>query len=92
MSLPPDTRHRVDLDHRPVALQIDGDDLPMGQKTEPRRRQADVSILDVYQGAASAKVIAADWVDYLHLVRWNGRWVIINVLGELKPRSPAKTW
>jgi hypothetical protein len=63
-----------------------------GQKTEPRRRQADVSILDVYQGAASAKVIAADWVDYLHLARWNGRWVIINVLWELKPRSPAKTW
>jgi hypothetical protein len=41
--------------------------------------------------AASAKVIAADWVDYLHLARWGGRWVIVNVLWELKPRSPAKT-
>lgn len=61
-----------------------------GQKTPPTRRQADVSILDIYQGAASAKVIAADWVDYLHLARWNGRWVIVNVLWEFKPK-PATT-
>ena len=50
-----------------------------------KRRQTDVSILDIYQGAASAKVIAGDWVDYLHLARWNGRWVIVNVLWEWKP-------
>jgi hypothetical protein len=50
-----------------------------------KRRQTDVSILDIYQGAASAKIIAGDWVDYLHLARWNGRWVIVNVLWEWKP-------
>jgi hypothetical protein len=32
------------------------------------------------------KLMAADWVDYLHLARWNGRWVIVNVLWELYPR------
>jgi CRP-like cAMP-binding protein len=58
-----------------------------GKQTPVQRRQADVSILDIYQGAASAKVIATDWVDYLHLARWNGRWVIVNVLWELKPRE-----
>jgi hypothetical protein len=58
-----------------------------GQETPAKRRQADVSILDIYQGAASAKVIAADWIDYLHLARWNGRWVIVNVLWEFKPRE-----
>jgi hypothetical protein len=26
-------------------------------------------------------------VDYLHLVRWKGRWVILNVLWELR-RQP----
>lgn len=56
-----------------------------GKDTPAQRRQADVSILDIYRGAASAKVIAADWVDYLHLSRWNGQWVIVNVLWELKP-------
>jgi hypothetical protein len=58
-----------------------------GRETPAQRRQADVSILDIYQGAASAKVIAADWIDYLHLARWNGRWVIVNVLWEFKPRE-----
>ena len=58
-----------------------------GKDTPVKRRQADVSILDIYQGAASAKVIAADWVDYLHLARWNGQWMIVNVLWEFKPRE-----
>ncbi len=62
-----------------------------GQKTPAERRQADVSILDIYQGAASAKVIAADWVDYLHLARWNGRWLIVNVLWEFKPVEARAT-
>lgn len=62
-----------------------------GKKTPAQRRQADVSILDIYQGASSAKVIAADWVDYLHLARWNGRWVIVNVLWEFKPREARAT-
>ena len=56
-----------------------------GRETPAKRRQADVSILNIYQGAASAKVVAADWVDYLHLARWNGRWLIVNVLWESKP-------
>jgi hypothetical protein len=62
-----------------------------GKDTPAGRRQADVSILDIYQGAASAKVIAADWVDYLHLARWNGRWMIVNVLWEFKPREARAT-
>jgi Putative lumazine-binding len=62
-----------------------------GQKTPAKRRQADVSVLDIYQGAASAKVIAADWVDYLHLSRWNGGWVIVNVLWEFKPAEARAT-
>jgi hypothetical protein len=62
-----------------------------GQETPAKRRQADVSVLDIYQGAASAKVVAADWIDYLHLARWNGRWVIVNVLWEFKPREARAT-
>jgi hypothetical protein len=37
--------------------------------------------------AASARIDASSWVDYLQLAKWRGRWVIINVLWELKPRS-----
>lgn len=52
-------------------------------------RRKDFKILDIYQNAASAKVDASGWVDYLHLAKWNGRWVIVNVLWELHPqRTP----
>jgi hypothetical protein len=27
------------------------------------------------------------WIDYMHMARWNGRWVIVNVLWELKPQN-----
>jgi hypothetical protein len=57
-----------------------------GGKNTPKEKQLkDVTILDVYENVASVKVIASDWVDYLHMAKWNGRWVIVNVLWELKP-------
>jgi putative lumazine-binding protein len=58
-----------------------------GRDTPAERQQKDVTILDIYRGAASAKIVASDWIDYLHLAKWNGRWVIVNVLWELKPQS-----
>ena len=58
-----------------------------GKDTPKERQQKDVTVLDVYENAASAKVIASDWIDYLHMAKFNGRWVIVNVLWELKPRS-----
>jgi hypothetical protein len=59
-----------------------------GRETPPDRQQKDVTILDIFGNAASAKIVASDWVDYLHLAKWNGRWVIVNVLWELKPPRP----
>lgn len=57
-----------------------------GTKVPDVRRQKDITILDVFEGAASVKIVAADWVDYLHLVKQDGEWQIINVLWEKKPR------
>lgn len=50
---------------------------------EGRRRE--VTILDLYGNAASVKIEADGWVDYLHVVNWNGEWKILNVLWELRP-------
>lgn len=58
-----------------------------GKQTPKEKQQKDVTILDVFENAASAKIVASDWVDYLQLARWNGRWVIVNVLWELKPAN-----
>lgn len=52
-------------------------------------RRADVSILDIFRNAATVRVRAATWVDYMHMAKWNGRWVIINVLWENDPPPPA---
>lgn len=58
-----------------------------GKQTPQAQQQKDVSILDIYQNAASAKVVASQWIDYLHLAKFNGRWVIVNVLWEWKPEK-----
>ena len=59
-----------------------------GSKTPAERRRTDYRLLDIYEGAAVARVDAGEWVDYLQLAKWNGRWVIVNVLWELRPQSP----
>src|SRR3712207_8578393 len=47
--------------------------------------------LDVYGNAATVKAVASDWIDYLHLGKVNGWWVIVNVLWEMKPEAmPAR--
>lgn len=56
-----------------------------GTRTPKERQQKDVKILDIFQNAASVRVTASDWVDYLHVAKFNGSWRIINVLWELKP-------
>jgi len=58
-----------------------------GKDTPAADRHDDVRILDIYQNAACARVDASYWVDYLQLAKWRGRWVIVNVLWELKPKS-----
>ncbi len=58
-----------------------------GKNTPKERQQKDVTILDVFANAASVKVVASDWIDYLHIAKFNGRWVIVNVLWELKPQK-----
>jgi hypothetical protein len=58
-----------------------------GKQILKDKQLKDVTILDLFENAASVKIVASDWIDYLHLARWNGRWVIVNVLWELKPET-----
>jgi putative lumazine-binding protein len=64
---------------------INGTKAGGGKQTPPEKQEKEVTILDIYHNAASVKVIAATWVDYLHVAKWNGEWKIVNVLWELKP-------
>jgi hypothetical protein len=55
-----------------------------GTRTPVADRRTEVRILDIFQDAASARIDAGGWIDYLHLVRWRGQWVILNVLWEIR--------
>jgi hypothetical protein len=66
---------------------IEGTRAGGGKRTPIERQRKDFKILDIYHGAAVAKIIASDWVDYLELAKWNDHWKIVNVLWELTPRG-----
>jgi hypothetical protein len=44
-----------------------------------------VTILDILDQTASAKLVA-DWgIDYMHLAKYDGQWMIVNVLWQSTP-------
>jgi hypothetical protein len=60
------------------------------RKHEPvpaSERRKDVTILSVFGNAAMVRIDAQTWVDFLQEVKWNGRWSIINVVWEDRPKS-----
>lgn len=63
---------------RLVELTARGD----GKRVPVASQRKEVTILDVYQNAASVKVYAYDAMEYLHMAKWDGQWVIINILFE----------
>ena len=58
-----------------------------GKDTPPEQMQKDVVILDIFQNAASVRATMSGWIDYMHMAKWNGHWVIVNVLWEMKPEK-----
>ena len=61
-----------------------------GTRSPADQRRADVEILDVYGNAACVKLTMQNWVDYMHMSKLGGRWVIVNVLWELSPEAKKK--
>lgn len=67
----------------PRLVQIAGS---MKSRPVPKeKQQKDVTILDLFENAACVKIVANDWIDYLQVAKFDGRWVIVNVLWEMKP-------
>lgn len=73
------------LDQMSAMSLVQGTRRGYGAKTPKERQSKEVTILDVFGNAASVKVVASDWVDYMHMAKADGRWVIVNVLWELNP-------
>jgi len=43
-----------------------------------------MTVQDVFRNAATVKIETSGWVDYLQLSKFDGQWVIVNVLWEPK--------
>jgi hypothetical protein len=78
------------LEHMTASALIEGVRKGGGKKTPPEKQQKDITILDVYENVATVKLVASGWIDYLQIAKFNDRWLIVNVLWELKPK-PAST-
>jgi hypothetical protein len=59
---------------------VKGDKFPTVPKKE-------VKLLDVSDRTASVKLIADEWIDYMHLAKLNGEWKIVNVLWQYHDSS-----
>ena len=53
-------------------------------EAQRQARRADPGHL--WQRGQRAGLTMSGWIDYMHLARVDGRWQIVNVLWELKPR------
>lgn len=51
-------------------------------KAFPASPRKEVILLDVSERTASVKLIADEWIDYMHIVKVNGTWKIVNVLWQ----------
>ena len=44
----------------------------------------EVTILDIYHRIATVKLFSDNWVEYLHLIKLDGKWSIVNLLWQQK--------
>ncbi len=51
-----------------------------GNDTPVNKRNIEIIILDRYEEIATVKVIANEYIDYLHLAKQDGQWLIVNAL------------
>lgn len=55
-------------------------------RVNPETAPKEVRILDLLDQTASVKLTAQWGVDYMHLAKYDGRWMVVNVLWQTPPR------
>jgi hypothetical protein len=53
----------------------------------PKDAPKEVTVLDVLDQTASVKLVAVWGVDYMHLAKYDGKWMIVNILWQSPPKS-----
>lgn len=70
------------IDNMGAGRLVEGTRAGYGKEIPEDQRRTDVTILDVFGNAATVKVDAGGWIDYIHMARIDDRWAIVNVLWE----------
>ncbi len=55
----------------------------------PADAPKEIVIYEVLDHTASAKLSAAWGIDYMHLAKYNGKWMIVHVLWQTHPQNEA---
>ena len=53
----------------------------------PKDAPKEVTVFDVLDQTASVKVVAVWGVDYMHLAKYDGKWMIVNILWQSPPQK-----
>jgi hypothetical protein len=80
-----DRQGRLYLDLQSASMLVRAAGFGFGTELPAAQRWATVQILDVDGDLASVKLHSTQLVDYMHLVRWDGEWKILNVLWDSRP-------
>jgi len=89
--LMPDARSgKGKVEHMSALTLVQATRARAGKPTPKEERTAKVQVYDIYGNTASVRADMHDWIDYLHVVKLNGEWKIVNVLWELTPEAKAK--
>jgi hypothetical protein len=78
------------IDHMSAMSLVQATRAGHGARTPTDKRRTDVTVLDVFGNAACVKLEMHDWVDYMHMSKIGGKWVIVNVLWEMNPEAKKR--
>jgi hypothetical protein len=76
-------------------LQFYGTELNQTKMDSPKEGRCEIEVFDIEQYTAAARVIMEDVVDFMHLVHFEGRWLVADsaviILDEAGARAPGKS-
>ncbi|MGH9835789.1 MAG: nuclear transport factor 2 family protein [Blastocatellia bacterium] len=55
----------------------------------PKDAPKEVTVLDLLDQTATVKLVAEWGIDYMHLAKFDGKWMIVNVLWQSPPKKPV---
>ncbi len=55
----------------------------------PKDAPKEITVLDLLDQTATVKLVAEWGIDYMHLAKFDGKWMIVNVLWQSLPKKPV---